>query len=418
MKLKTSTRISLIFSVITFFIVWILLISLNIITFFWWYDEEKNEVTSKIDSEYNEVLKDNKHIHNQKEDLSDELKDLWGFFSDTNNILLYNNIFLDFYYKDGLYFIIYEKETKFWNIFIPYDVTSHFHTQIRFVYVWLILLFIFTILSYFISKVLFIKFALKDIFYISNKLKKIDLNNITKIKLDLTKNDEIKELVDSINNFLTVIEHNTKSLKEFNIQVSHEFKTPLMVISSELEYLWLYWKNTDSYKKIDKQVDLLNQLLETFLFISKIENFKWDIKKDNINIWSIISKELENLNKIYRTNNINIVFDNNKIIKLKSNKKLIEVIIKNILDNAFKYSNVWWKIIIDFNKDYLIIKDNWIWIDKRNLSKIFDSFYRVWNDYKWYWIGLNIVKKIVNILWYEIKVKSIKNKWTEFKIIF
>ena len=45
-------------------------------------------------------------------------------------------------------------------------------------------MFIFTVLSFFISKLLFIKLALKDIFHISNKLKNIDLNNITKIKLD------------------------------------------------------------------------------------------------------------------------------------------------------------------------------------------------------------------------------------------
>jgi len=100
-------------------------------------------------------------------------------------------------------------------------------------------LFIFTVLSFFISKLLFIKLALKDIFYISNKLKNIDLNNVTKIELDLYKNDEINIIVNSINNFLKAIEQNTKSLKEFNTQVSHEFKTPLMVISSELEYLSL-----------------------------------------------------------------------------------------------------------------------------------------------------------------------------------
>jgi two-component system phosphate regulon sensor histidine kinase PhoR len=191
-----------------------------------------------------------------------------------------------------------------------------------------------------------------------------------------------------------------------------------MVISSELEYLWLSWKNNESYRKIEKQIDLLNELLETFLFISKIENFKWDIKKDHINIWDIILEQINAFNKVYSYKNLTIVNNINTKIKLKTNEKLFVVLFKNILDNAFKYNNTGWKVIIDWNEKCLIIKDSWIWINKIDLSKIFDSFYRVEKTKKWYGVWLNIVQKIVNILGYKIEIQSKESKGTEFKILF
>ena len=282
----------------------------------------------------------------------------------------------------------------------------------------LFFLFCVTFFSYLLSKYIFSKIILKDIIYISDRLKNIDLNSIEKIELDLNKKDEINIIVNKVNDFLEIIDKNNKSLKQFNSQVAHELKTPLMIISSELEYLTISWNNESDYSKIEKQIDILNELIETFLFISKIENFKWDIKKDDINIYEIIKDKIENLNIIYNEKNIKVIENINKNIKLKTNKKLLDVLIKNILDNAFKYNLVWWSIQIILSEESLTIKDNGIGIDKENLSKIFDSFYRVDENKKWYWVWLNIVKKIADILWYKIEVKSEKNKATEFKIIF
>ncbi len=371
-----------------------------------------------MESEYAEVLEESSDITIQRKKMLKELSELWWYFSQWSHREQYNQVFLEIYSREDLFFVIHQQETKFWDILIPYDVSTHAYSQVRWIKIGVLLLFIFTILSFIISKLLFTKLALKDIFYISKKLKDIDLNHVEKIDLHLNKNDEINTIVDSINNFLDIIEQNTKSLKDFNSQVAHEFKTPLMVISSELEYLILSWKNNESFGKIERQIDVLNELLETFLFISKIENFKWDIKKNTIDISSIIKEKTDILKKIYHSKGIKIVEKIPGSILLTTNKKLVEILIKNILDNAFKYNKQWWKISIIFDKNTLTIKDSWVGISKKNLSKIFDSFYRANTKWKWYWVWLNIVKKITNILDYKLEVKSEKGSWTEFKIIF
>lgn len=417
MKIKTSTRISIIFAIFTFFIVFIVLILLNSTSFLWWYNEEKDEVSNKIDKEYEEILEEYNDENTQKDELIKEVDELDWFSSDSIEFSLYNKIILHLYKKEEDFFILYEKNTKFWDFYLPYNVTVEYINQLRLIKIWFILLILSTFFSFLLAKFLFIKLALKDIMYISNFLKKINLDNIKKIDLDLNKNDEIKLVIDSINNFLSVIEKNTKNLKEFNTNVSHEFKTPLMVISSELEYLSISKNNKESYIKIEKQIDILNELLETFLLISKLENIKWNIKKDDILILDIINSQLSKYIPIYSNKNIKIKYIWNKNIKIKTNKKLFEVLIKNLIENSFKYNKNWWEITIDINNDYFIIKDTWIWIKKEDILKVFNTFYQVWDNSKWYWVWLNIVKKIANILNFKIELKSEINKWTEFKII-
>lgn len=419
MKIKTSTRISIIFAIFTFFIVLTVLVLLNLISFLWWYNKEKNEVSNKIDKEYNEVIEKYSEENLQKYKLIEEINELNWFSSKSIEFSLYNKIFLDLYKKETDFFILHKKNTKFWGFYIPYNITIYLTNQLKLIKIWFILLILSTFFSFLIAKILFIKLALKDFIYVSNFLKKIDLDNIKKIELNLNKNDEIKLIVDSINNFLSIIEKNTKSLKEFNANISHEIKTPLMIISSELEYLSINEKNKEWYAKIEKQIEILNELLDTFLLISKLENIKWDIKKDDVLIFDVINSEISKYINIYNDKNIKINFIWNKNIKIKTNKKLFEILIKNLIENSFKYNKNWWEITIDINNNYFIIKDTWIWIRKENIPKIFDAFYQVWKENsKWYWIWLNIVKKIADILKFKIEVKSEINKQTEFKIFF
>ncbi len=417
MKYKTWTRISIIFSIFTFFIISFILFFLYVFSFLWWYNKEKSELLKKIDLEYIEILED-KDVNEQKDELFEKLDEVGWFMWNLKDKLEYKKVFLDIYKtKENTYFLFIKKDTKFGTIFISDNINSYLVNQFILMKIWFLLLFLWTIISYFISKFLFIKYSLKDIFLVSDKLQNIDLNNIKKINLDIPEDDEINIIIFSINKFLEIIDRNTKSLKQFNSSVAHEFKTPLMIISSELEFLSIWEKNKIKFFKIEEQLNSLNTLLETFLFISKIENFKWIIKNDNLDLKNIIDEKLFYYQNIYRDKKIFVnIFSENFIFK--TNKKLLDILIWNILDNAFKYNKNEWKIDININKNYILISDTWILIEQKNIKKIFDNFYRENTSLKWYWIGLNISKKVANLLNYKIEVSSILWEKTEFKIIF
>ncbi len=417
-KFKTSTRISIIFSLFTFFIIWFLLIFLNLYLFFSWYNREILEIkenhiiTNAINIWYKEIISD--EIKNDDNIFLKWLLELDLFEEKEDDLKWYKKIFFNLYIKNKNIFLIYKKEN--WNFYSPYNVTKYYNDQLQIIKIWLILLILFTLVSYIISKKLFIKLALKDIFYISKELKNINLNNIKKIKLNLDKNDEINIIWNSLNNFLEIIEKNNKSLKQFNSQIAHEFKTPLMIISSELEFLELKWVKSESMKRIEFQISKLDSLLEHFLLLTKIWNWK-SIEKKNINLKEIINKNILVLKKIYLEKNIAIKNNINSKININTNEDFFEIIIKNILDNAFKYNKNSWEIIIsieNFDPLCLKIKDYWIWIKKENIKKIWDNLYRENQFQKWYWVWLNLVKKICEILNYEIKVESIEWNQTTF----
>ena len=70
----------------------------------------------------------------------------------------------------------------------------------------------------------------------------------------------------------------------------------------------------------------------------------------------------------------------------------------------------------------VILKDNWVWIKKDELEKIFDRFYRnsdsnIYNK-NWSWLGLTIVKKICDDFGWEIYISSEIWVWSTFEIIF
>lgn len=413
-QIRTGTKISLLFSLFTFVIIFLLLTLINIYTTFNWYKSEQAEITLKINQQFEEILEE-KNFETQKNKLISELKEKWWFIWENKK---YKHIIYDLYSLWNFQYFLFYKDTKFWKITIPYNATPYIENQFYLIYISLIWWIIFTFLSFFISKFLFIRFALKDVFIITKKLKNIDLENIKNIDNTLQKQDEIYTIIESINTFLTLIDQNTTNLKNFNSQVAHEFKTPLMVISSQIEYAQITKKYEESFIKIEKQVDLLNELLETFLFISKIQNGKILLKRKDVNVSNLIHEIVSQFEGIYASKHISVIKNIQENIFFITDEKLLLLVIKNLVDNAFKYTNNAGKIEIIFNENNFIITDNGIWISPEVIDNIFDNFYRESHDENWYGIGLNIVKKIIDILDYSITIKSEKWFGSEFIIYF
>lgn len=416
MKITTGTKISLLFALFSFILSFFLLVFINIFSFFSWYNDEKQEVIEKLEQEYSEILSEESTQVWQKEKIAKEMTEKSWFLWDVPSE--YSILFFDLFKKWNNIFLVIPKNTQFWNLYLPYNVSTHYNNQIDLGYISLCALFVFTLLSYFLSKFLFIRFALKDVFFITRKLKNMNLETLEKINLRLNPKDEIFEITSSINKFLTQIEKNTKNLHEFNSIVSHEFKTPLMIISSQIELANRTKKYEENLIKIEKQVHLLNELLETFLFISKVQNSFLKIELHPVSVSKILHEIIEEIQNMYREKHITLSLQIKENLSLHSDEKLLHLILKNLIDNSFKYTNTKGKIEIVLEKDYFRITDNGIGIHKDKLENIFETFYRESDDEKWYGVGLNIVKKSVEILWYTLEVQSTKGYGSTFLISF
>ena len=204
-----------------------------------------------------------------------------------------------------------------------------------------------------------------------------------------------------------------KSLKEYNHNVAHELKTPLSVIKSDLELLEMWKKlDFDIIKSAKQEIIFMQEIIDSLLFLSEKEILN---TTKEINLEKFVKDFLENN---YDKNLFKLSIKNNR--KIKVNEKLFIILLKNLLENAKKYWDLSEKIEILIDKNLLQVK-NKIWnIDNKiNTNKIFEAFYK-WDNSrtgKWFWLGLNIVKKVVELHNYDIKVE-IKDKFFIISIIF
>jgi len=222
-----------------------------------------------------------------------------------------------------------------------------------------------------------------------------------------------------IDTIVAQIEISFKKLKNFNSNVSHELKTPLAIMKSEIE-VELMSENKECDKTLRsllQEINYLNDITEKLLFLTK--NDLNNLNLQEIDLEDIIFELFEKYsNKIQ----ISLDIDENDTYIIKGDKTLLKMAISNLIENSIKYKAL--KIDITLkktkNKIILSIKDNGMGIPKDKLPFIFDEFYRVDEshnkDIKGFGLGLSIVKNILKAHKAKIKVKS--ERGVEFIIEF
>lgn len=207
--------------------------------------------------------------------------------------------------------------------------------------------------------------------------------------------------------------------RDFINNMTHEFKTPLSSILIASKYLSEQNPIKDDKKLhtytniIINQSHKLNNHIEKILNVAKSDSAPLALKKEMILIVPIIEEVIENIQLKYPDATI-------KIETLSHDYKIeIDVfhftnLVYNLLDNAVKYCNEKPEITIAISSENNILKlafiDNGIGILPKNLSFIFDKFYRAQNEksneVNGFGLGLYYVKEICNLHNWKIKVEN------------
>lgn len=174
--------------------------------------------------------------------------------------------------------------------------------------------------------------------------------------------------------------------KEFIATISHELKTPITIISGQLEGM-MYgigkYKDRDLYLKKTYDVtqelkDLVNEMIE----YSKVEIMYDNMEISKINLGEMINILVQRQVFLIETKKMNLVKEINEDIFVNANRKSMEKALNNIINNAIKYSPEGESISVnlfknDENKIELIVKNTGVTIPESDLDKIFNPFYRV-----------------------------------------
>ena len=269
-------------------------------------------------------------------------------------------------------------------------------------------------LAYIIS-LLFVKTSLKKLNELLWFFDHLHIDNLDqKIKISGHPHDEINRVIEKFNEALEKIHKQTLSLKDFVTNASHELKTPMMSMSTEIDYA----SKTGNYEagliNLKQQLKSMNTLLETLVTISKLEALE-NLKKEQIDISVPTETVVNDIQKIYSWKNISLTTHIQKDISKKVHKESWNIIVKNIVDNAYKFTPEWWTIEVTLDAKKLVVKDTGKGIAENDIQYIWERFWqadRSKTDTKSFGLGLYLAKLLIQKHGWNIAMSSKVNKGT------
>ncbi len=278
----------------------------------------------------------------------------------------------------------------------------------------------------------------------SMKQQKVELEKITDKMRQLNADLEVKveERTMILREALQKLEQSQQELNEaldkerqlndiktrFVSMASHEFRTPLTTVLSSASLLSKYTGPGDQEKrdkhisKIKNSVNNLNDILEDFLSLGKLNEGKVATKSERINIKEIVLETVEEMKALSKAGQEIIVSEVTDCFA-ETDKKLLRNILINLLSNAIKFSDEGGIITVQAHtiKDniFIFIKDEGIGISANDQEHLFASFFRAANaiNIQGTGLGLHIVKRYVDLIGGELKLESVLNKGTRVTII-
>lgn len=255
-----------------------------------------------------------------------------------------------------------------------------------------------------------------------------DLNYFSAFIRDISDRKMVeKEMKQALDKEKELVELKSK----FVSMTSHEFRTPLTTIKSNVELLEFFLKKNGlgedpkavrNIERIESQIDRLNDLMNDILMIGKLEGGKISLKIESILLSDLCKGVINQFSfDIGKENLIDLeIIGMEREIEIDPN--IYEHIISNLLSNSLKYSGEGKKIdlILEFKDDDFkcIVKDRGIGISEEDQKNLFDSFFRANNvgAIQGSGLGLTIVKQFVEMHKGKIEVESKIGEGTKFCI--
>lgn len=243
-------------------------------------------------------------------------------------------------------------------------------------------------------------------------------------KLERTVKERTQQLTEAL-----IKEKELNDLKtKFLSLVSHEFKTPLSGILTSATLAGKYTQSEQQEKRekhlktIQNKVKYLNNIINDFLSIERIESGKVSYKFSTFPLSKVINEVIYDANMLLKNGQrINYPVNIDEML-IEFDEKILELVLVNVLGNAIKYSPedtiVDIAVTTDTNGLIIVIKDQGIGIPEKEQKFIFNRYFRAENALldQGTGIGLNIVKSHLENLGGNITFTSIEGKGSTFTI--
>lgn len=269
----------------------------------------------------------------------------------------------------------YLQVQKMGNWLIVRNVTQEVELQIMLLWISLLVIGGGMLLSYLVS-LFFVKSALKKLNNLNEMLDSLDIERLDQ-QLEITghRHDEINRVMRKFNQALVKIEYQTRGLKDFVKNASHELKTPLMGITSLLSLARKSKDYETTLEQIKIEIKRMDSLLETLLLITQIEE-KTELSKEKTELTASIKSLVEQFQLQYQEKNLTLVLDLPEHLEKEVNPQGRTSIITNLISNAFKFVGQAGTIKISLSDSSFQVRNDGEAIPLAQKEKIWERFWQ------------------------------------------
>jgi signal transduction histidine kinase len=273
--------------------------------------------------------------------------------------------------------------------------------------------------------------SLRPISQLNEQVTTITAGNLQQRLDEGNRQDEIARLAINVNDLLRRLQQAFEQQRSFVSQTSHELRTPLAALKSEIQLGLLHPLTVPEHEIIlqnllsdaDRLIGLTNSLLQLARTLETIDLLPLHPIRTDDSLFAA-RDALTSARPAYQ-----IAIDYGNIPESETetlvagNEELLKQVFINLLDNACKYSpdhTARVRISTDSTHCRIAVSDRGIGMNKDDLSRIFDPFYRAPNalDYQGFGIGLSITSRLVELHHGTLNVDSEPGQGSTFTVSF
>ncbi|GGK72004.1 ATP-binding protein [Rufibacter glacialis] len=243
--------------------------------------------------------------------------------------------------------------------------------------------------------------------------------------------DEIGELIHTFNQMLERLETSFYMQKSFIANASHELRNPLTAIRGELEVTLLKDRGAAEYKEsletLQKETERLEKLTSDLILLAQTGFDEQVVRQEQVRLDEVLLEVKADLNHQQPQNqihlNLSALPDNPDQVTVPGNPNLLQIALKNVLENASKFSDHQEvRVLLSWQEHQVTVQvqDQGIGIPETEIGRVLEPFYRAQNarSRTGTGIGLAMTEKIMRLHGGSIQIESSMQKGTTVTLLF
>jgi two-component system phosphate regulon sensor histidine kinase PhoR len=224
--------------------------------------------------------------------------------------------------------------------------------------------------------------------------------------------------------------HLNRTQRDFTLNVSHEFKTPLTVLRGYLETM-VETEDRQSPKRLpllrmQEQVDRMQGVILDLFTLSRLEYGSEDLKRDPVQVFEMLTDVIRDAEALAENSHHVLKLHGDPELEVAGDESLLHCAFSNLVSNAVRHTPSCTEVEVSWTRNgdhaQLSVRDNGAGIPARHLPRLTERFYRVdagrSSDAGGTGLGLAIVRQILDMHGARLSISSEEGRGSTFTCRF